>query len=116
MSKLGRAGILVAALCMAAGAWAKPAMPLSHDRRDRLMLEMGEAYEKHDCDAAMRVGKVLVAEPGLPDALAGPVYAILALCEIEKGSKDEAYAHILRATQFDQSPDPFWEIRFALEV
>lgn len=109
----------VSALCLAAGAAAKTedAPPPTKWQRD--MERFGEAVRQRDCNAVIKLAPPIVDAPagsGVPDPARPIALMMLAACEQEKGAKDRAYAHILRATEFASSPDLVWKFRLATEV
>jgi tetratricopeptide (TPR) repeat protein len=109
----------VSALCLAGGAAAKTEEAPPPSKWERDLQQLSEAIDRRDCDNIIKLAPSIADAPpgsGMPDPARPMALMVVALCEHQKGEKDSAYAHIVRATGFENSPDLVWEFRFAIEV
>jgi tetratricopeptide (TPR) repeat protein len=113
----GRAVAVAALLAGAAAAGA--AAPANQDRQLAETLQAIDAADAAgDCPKVLSLGEGLLKarhgklEAKLDAALEGAV----AQCAYDTGAKESAYAHALRGTGFDESPDALWHLRLYLEL
>jgi tetratricopeptide (TPR) repeat protein len=88
-------------------------------RNFEILKQMGEAYDRKDCDTVVRVGAPLFDAPGgtgLSEKLEAMGYELLVSCEWQKDKAVEAAAHALRGTRLEQSSDWLWRARFGIQL
>ncbi|HEY0314543.1 MAG TPA: hypothetical protein VGC56_18865 [Allosphingosinicella sp.] len=109
------AGVVLLAGAAAAGA----AAPATQDRQlAETLTAIDAANDAGDCRKVLSLGEgVLKSRHGRLEAkLEAVLEGVVAQCAFETGSRDSAYAHALRGTGFDESPDGLWHLRLYLEL